>query len=69
MTKVYVVYEGPDMTYYGDAEVFAVMSTKERAEAEARRVWAKSHRSEWDGEWDTVHIGEFELDETEEDQP
>ena len=65
MGKVYVVYAGPDMTYYGDAEVHAVMSSRGAAEDLARKLWSKDHPN-WP--WDDVsnlYVGEFEIDDIE----
>lgn len=63
--KVYVVYSGPDMTYYGDAELHAAFSTEEQANAMAREMWAKDHPN-WPGGWDggsaNVYVGELTVD-------
>ena len=37
--KVYVVYEGPDMTYYGDATIHGVYTTQEAAEANGHALY------------------------------
>ena len=60
--KIFIVLEGPDMTYYGDAEIHGVYTTREAAEAKAREV---SHLpGGWDPEWDRVGVEEWDVDGT-----
>ncbi len=60
---VFVVIEGPDMTYYGDAQLHGVYSTREAAEARARAVDAPY---EWTGQdWEPVRVIEAKVDEDE----
>jgi hypothetical protein len=37
--KVYIVLEGPDMSYYGSAEIRGVYSTQSAADARCRELW------------------------------
>jgi len=59
---VFVVYEGPDMTYYGDATIHGVYADEETARARAAAIWNKMHPN-WT--WDdlaNVYVGEFEIE-------
>lgn len=57
---VWIVVEGPDMTYYGDAQIHGVYSTAEGAQARARQIWP-----DWkpdDCQWRNRCVGEYEVD-------
>jgi hypothetical protein len=58
MKEVYIVLEGPDMTYYGDAEIHGVFTDREAAEAKA------SGLSGYTGdEWGTVTVQAWDVKE------
>lgn len=56
--KVFVVLQGPDMTYYGDAELHGLYLSRESAEAKAREVDPR-----WTGdEYEPVRVFECEIE-------
>lgn len=65
--RVFVVIEDPDMTYYGDARVHGVYSTREAAEAKATeadrpQVWTG-------GDWERIRVVEIEIDDNRTTRP
>jgi hypothetical protein len=41
--KVWIVLEGPDMTYYGDASIHGVFASQEEARAKLREIDPQQH--------------------------
>lgn len=60
--KVWVCLEGPDMTYYGDAELHGVYSSKESAEKKAQQVAAETGHG-YGSEWDPISVFEVEVEQ------
>src|SRR5271156_633216 len=55
-TLVYIILEGPDMGYYGGAEILGVHTSREAAEARLRKL-----RPKWTGEdWESVRVEEWQ---------
>lgn len=77
--RVFIVLEGPDMTYYGDAKIHGVYATKEEAEAAAQLANARmrcracilGHKSPHDhtpvplSEFDNIGVEEWGIGESE----
>jgi hypothetical protein len=53
--KIYILLEHPDMTYYGDAEIHAVLESREAVLAFAEEKGFKI------GEFDNYSIEEWEI--------
>ena len=56
---MWIVLEGPDMTYYGDAEIHGVFATEEEAAACARVL-----DPDWKGaDWEPLGVEEWTVGE------
>jgi hypothetical protein len=56
--KVWIALEGPDMTYYGSAEIHGVFTTKEAAEARLREKCPR-----WTGQsFEPMGVEEWEVE-------
>jgi hypothetical protein len=63
--KVFIVLRGPDMNYYGTAEIHGVYATREEAEGTAKRL-----DPHWSGaSWDALEVQEWQIGETGIDVP
>ena len=58
--RVYIVLEGPDMSYYGSAEIHGVYSTPEAAEERCRELWPDLPVPIPD--WEAKGVEEWEVD-------
>jgi hypothetical protein len=56
---VFIVLEGPDMTYYGDAAIKGVFATREEAEARAREV--QPNWTEESAKWGNLGVEEWAI--------
>jgi hypothetical protein len=49
--KVWVALEGPDMTYYGTAELHGIYSTREAAVARMLQIDPTWKGASWENKW------------------
>jgi hypothetical protein len=56
--RVWIVLEGPDMTYYGDAEVHGVYASQAEAEARAAELNGGTTHN-----WDCIQVQEWGIGE------